>query len=355
MRVLLDCRMATWGGIGRYAHGLVRALAEEPGLEIVQMTAHGETPPVREAETVEASAHPFSLRGALEFGAIARSAQPDVTHALHFPVPLPAAHPLVVSIQDLTPLLIQGVMPSALRRAVYRASLARAARVADLVLTPSACSTSDVARMFPAAAPRTRTVPLAADDFTSGEVGELPEWVEGRRYVLSMGNTKPHKDLPTLLRAFDALADQSLLLVLAGTCPRGFVGSVLGGAPAAARVRFTGRADDATLRALYRSAALFVFPSRYEGFGLPPLEAMSLGAPVVVAEAGSLPEVVGEAALLVPPGDALSLAEAMQRVLTDESLAVEMRSRGLAQAAVFSWVRTARETADAYRAIAAGS
>lgn len=353
--MLLDCRMATWGGIGRYAHGLVRALADEPGLDLVQMTAVGETPPLPDVSTVEASAHPFSVRGALEFGSIARAVKPDLTHALHFPVPLPAVHPLVVTVQDLTPLLIPGVMPSALRRAVYRASLARATRVADLILTPSACSAADVARLFSGADARLRTVLLAADDFTAGEVGQLPEWVEGRRFVLSMGNTKPHKDLRTLLLAFDALADESLLLVLVGTDPGGFVAAVLGDAPSAARVRFTGSADDATLRALYRAAALFVFPSRYEGFGLPPLEAMSFGTPVVVAEAGSLPEVVGNAALLVPPGDVQRLADAMRRVLTDDAFAAELRTRGRAQATTFSWVRTAHETAEAYRAVTEAS
>lgn len=349
MRILVDCRMASWGGIGRYCQGLVRSLARIPDLDLVQMIAAGEQPPVPDAPHVSAAKHPFSVAGGLEFAAIARRVGPDITHALHFPVPLPVRHPLVVTIQDLTPLLVPGVMPSAVRRAVYRHAIGRAVTTAERILTPSACSAADVVRFFPAAAPRVRPVLLAADDFTAGPVGTLPSWLQGARYVLSMGNTKPHKELPTLLRAFASLADESLVLVLAGTDPGGFAESVLGSGSAAQRVRFTGRITDDTLRALYAGAALLAFPSRYEGFGLPPLEAMSFGTPVVVADAGSLPEVVGDAGLMVPAGDAEALSHEMSRVLTDTVLATDLRARGLARAASFSWARTAEQTVAAYR------
>jgi alpha-1,3-rhamnosyl/mannosyltransferase len=352
MRVLLDCRMATWGGIGRYCQGLVRALAQLPGLELVQMAAPGSLVPVPEAEVVTAARHPFSVGGAIEFGRIARRVTPDVTHALHFPVPLPAAHPLVVTIQDLTPLLVRGVMPSAAKRAVYRYKLRRAITVADRVLTPSQRTAEDVVAFVQSARGKVRPVLLAADDFTSGTVGELPEWLTGKRFVLSMGNTKPHKELPTLLRAFAELPHAELLLVLAGTDPGGFVSGVLGDHPAASRVRFSGPISDDTLRALYTNAALLAFPSRYEGFGLPPLEAMSLGTPVVTARAGSLPEVVGEAGIMIPPGDVRALAEAMGRVLADTALAADMHTRGLARAAEFSWRHTAEGTAAVYAEIA---
>ncbi len=234
MRVLLDCRMAEWSGIGRYCKGLVRALATLPDVEVVQMIAAGAEPPVSSAEAVEARHHPFTMRGSSEFGRIARAASPDLTHALHFPTPAPAVHPLVVTIQDLTPLAVPGVMPSLLRRAVYRRSIRRAVRTADRILTPSEYSASDVVRFFPEAAGRITPVLLAADDFTSGPVGVLPEWLDGHHFVLSMGNTKPHKDLPTLLRAFAALTDTSLMLVLSGVDPGGYVASVLGDDPAAA-------------------------------------------------------------------------------------------------------------------------
>jgi len=351
MRVLLDCRMATWSGIGRYCMGLTRALAEVPDVAVVQMVAAGAPVPVPEAEHVEASAHPFSASGAREFGRIVQSVAPDLTHALHFPTPRPVRHPLVVTIQDLTPLVVQGVMPSPLRRAVYRHSVRRAVDAADRILTPSAYSAADVVRFFPHAAGKVAPVLLAADDFTSGTVGALPEWAGASRYVLSMGNTKPHKDLVTLLRAFAMIDDPTLQLVLAGSDPGGYVRLVLGDDPAAERVRFSGRIDDDTLRALYAGAAALAFPSRYEGFGLPPLEAMSFGTPVVTSTAASLPEVVGDAALLVGPGDVEGLASALRRVLTDAALAESLAVAGRVRAATFSWRETAEATAAVYRAV----
>lgn len=349
MRVLLDCRMATWSGIGRYCMGLTRALAEVSDVTVVQMVAAGEAVPVPDAESVTAGAHPFSATGAREFGRIARSVSPDLTHALHFPTPRPVRHPLVVTIQDLTPLVVDGVMPSPLRRAVYRHSVRRAVDAADRILTPSAYSATDVVRFFPHAAGKIVPVLLAADDFTSGAVGTLPGWLAGTRFVLSMGNTKPHKDLGTLLRAFSMLDEPDLSLVLAGSDPGGFVSSVLGDDPAAARVRFTGRIDDDMLRALYAGATALAFPSRYEGFGLPPLEAMSFGTPVVTSKAASLPEVVGDAALLVEPGDAAGLAGALRRVVGDAAEAQRLAAAGRARAATFSWRETAEATAAVYR------
>lgn len=351
MRVLVDCRMATWSGIGRYCQGLVRALAETPDVEVVQMIAAGSAGPSARAESVEAHSHPFSVRGSLEFGRIVRRVGPDVTHALHFPTPRPVSHPLVVTMQDLTPLVVPGVMPSALRRAVYRHSVGRAVRVADRILTPSDHTARDVARFFPHTDGRLRTVLLAADDFTLGPIGPVPEWLRGRRFVLSMGNTKPHKDLPTLLRAFAAIADDSLLLVLAGVDPGDYVASILGDHPSARRAHFTGPITDGTLRALYDRAELLAFPSRYEGFGLPPLEAMAFGTPVIVADAASVPEVVGDAALVVGPGDSAALTEAMERILREPALASDLSARGVARARELTWAHTAESTAEVYREV----
>ncbi|MBN1193670.1 MAG: glycosyltransferase family 4 protein [Coriobacteriia bacterium] len=353
MRVLVDCRMSTWSGIGRYCQGLVRALVRTPGIGVIQMVAAGTQAPSGSAEVVEASSHPFSAGGSFEFGRIVRDVAPDITHALHFPTPRPVSHPLVVTIQDLTPLVVPGVMASAARRIVYRRSVGRAVRVADRIITPSAHTAQDVARLLPRAEGRITTVLLAADDFTSGPVGELPEWLEGKRFILSMGNTKPHKDLPTLLQAFAALEDESLVLVLSGVDQEGYASSVLGQDRAASRVRFTGPISDDMLRALYSNAELLAFPSLYEGFGLPPLEAMSFGTPVVVSAAASLPEVVGDAALTFAPGDRDALADAMGQVLSDAGMASELSRRGKARAGELTWSRTAGLTAAVYREAAA--
>jgi glycosyltransferase involved in cell wall biosynthesis len=353
MRVLLDCRMATWTGIGRYSTGLARALARVEGVEIVQVVEAGQTPPVPDAESLPVRVHAFYPTGGLELGRIVAAARPDITHCLHVPTPIPARHPLAVTIHDLTPLVVPEVMPSALRRVAYRWWNARAASVADRLLANSQATAADIRRFFPKADGRVTVVPHAADDFALVEPGTLPPGLagDGSPYLLSMGNTKPHKDLPTLLRAFALLHPKhpELRLLLVGRDAPGFVASVLGDSPAATRVAFTGRVDDPTLRALYAGAAAFAFPSRYEGFGLPPLEAMIAGTPVVCSDAASLPEVVGDAALLFAAGDAEAAARQLERVLSDDTLRRSLVAAGAERARLFTWERTAAATLAAYR------
>jgi glycosyltransferase involved in cell wall biosynthesis len=359
MRVLLDCRMTAWSGVGRYTTGLARALAARGDVELVQVCAAGEPPPVAPGpgvEIVAASAHPFGVRGALELGRLTRKAKPDLVHCPHFPTPIPVRAPLVVTLHDLTPLLISGPMPSALRRVVYRRWNTRASHLADCVVVPSRTTATDVERLLPAAQGRLVVTAEAADDFSSGPIGPLAGMLAHLAsvpYLLSMGNTKPHKDLATLLRAFRDLAPTrpDIRLLLVGAEPTRYIDAMLpeAGPDVHALVAFTGRVSDAELRALYAGAAAFVFPSRYEGFGLPPLEAMALGAPVVCTSSASLPEVVGDAALLFPAGDVAALVCALARVLDDPALRERLSRAGYERAAQFTWERTAAATVAAYR------
>ena len=359
MRVLLDCRMATWSGVGRYTLGLTRALAARGDLELVAVvSADGEPLLSNLAEerfrVVHGSHSPFSPLGSRELGRIAGRVAPDVVHCLHFPTPWPASHPLVVTLHDLTPLLVDDVMPSAPRRVLYRRMNARAARIADRIVTPSSHTRSDVERMFPAASGKVRVTLAAADDFSAGSIGEIPASAlsPGTPYVLTMGNTRPNKDLPTLLAAFEqfAAAHPDVHLLLVGQGDPVYLAARLSSALRRV-VRFTGRVDDAQLRALYAGASAFAFPSTYEGFGLPPLEAMSLGAPVVVSDAASLPEVVGDAALVVPSGDVDGFASALSRILDDAALRDDLVRRGRARAAEFTWAATAEATVAVYREV----
>jgi glycosyltransferase involved in cell wall biosynthesis len=350
--------MATWTGVGRYTVGLARALAARGDLDLVQVTAAGERPPVaphQGARSVAATKHPFSLAGARELGRIIGSVSPDVTHCTHFPTPMPAAHPLVVTLHDLSPLLLPDIMPSFTKRLVYRYWNGRATKHADRICVPSHFTASDVGRLFPAAIGKTRVTPEAADDFANGPMGLLNEGlaeVADWPYVLSMGSTRPHKDLPTLLNAFAliAVARTDLRLLLVGNDDYAYIDSMLPNAPDSVRERivFTGRVTDPELRTLMAGARLFAFPSRYEGFGLPPLEAMEFDAPVVVADAASLPEVVGDAALLFAPGDATACADAMEHVLSDEALREDLIESGRRRASLFSWALTAEETVAVY-------
>lgn len=368
LRVLLDCRMATWTGVGRYTTGLARALARIEEVELVQVTAAGEQPPVAPCahadeaagiravpRSVSASKHPFSPGGGRELALIARDVAPDVTHCVHFPTPLPAPHPLVVTMHDLAPLLVPGVMPSAIRRVAYRWWNRRAVRVADHIITDATFTVGEIERVFPSAAGRITAIPLGVDDFAAGPIGPLPEpqvAMAGTPYLLSMGSTRSHKDLPTLLSAFAAIAPErpDLWLLLVGADEPGYLARALADAAPAVRERvaFTGRVDDGTLRTLMAGARAFVFPSRYEGFGLPPLEAMALGTPAVVADAASLGEAVGDGALTFTPGDAARLAVLLAVLLADAGLHERTSAAGLVRARELTWARTAAATMAVY-------
>jgi glycosyltransferase involved in cell wall biosynthesis len=174
-------------------------------------------------------------------------------------------------------------------------------------------------------------------------------------YVLFVGSVERRKNLRGLLQAYARLleTDVACPLVIVGTRRRGAgeIGRTLQELHLEESVIFTGYVPDADLPAIYTGADLFVFPSLYEGFGLPPLEAMACGTPVVCSNAASLPEVVGDAAIMVDPYDVEGLAEAMLRVLTDADLREHLRRKGLERARQFTWERTARETVAVYREV----
>jgi glycosyltransferase involved in cell wall biosynthesis len=173
------------------------------------------------------------------------------------------------------------------------------------------------------------------------------------RYVLYFGSNKPHKNVPRLVEAFarKEIRDHGIELVIAGHWDERYPEAKhaterLGLQDA---VRFVGPVKDADLPALYGGAELFVFPSEYEGFGLPVLEAMACSAPVVCGNRSSLPEVAGDAALLCDPQDVVALARTIEQALTDRDLRATLQQRGLARAAQFSWEQTAQQTRQIYQ------
>jgi len=162
-------------------------------------------------------------------------------------------------------------------------------------------------------------------------------------YVLSLGTLQPRKNYVRLIKAFANLPLANLRLYIAGGRGWLYEDIFAEAQKHGDRVHVLGFVDDADLPALYRGAALFAFPSLYEGFGIPPLEAMACGIPVVCSNASSLPEVAGDAALMVDPFDVDALAEAMARALEDTDLQQEMVAKGLAQAEQFTWEKAARQ------------
>ncbi|MEJ5198743.1 MAG: glycosyltransferase family 1 protein, partial [Anaerolineae bacterium] len=280
----------------------------------------------------------------------------------------------VLTVYDLIPLLFpEHSTPRA--RLLFRWTTALALRAAKVVIAISEATRADFLARFRLAAERIVAIPLAADPIFRPQPADAIAAVRARyglpeRYILYLGSNKPHKNLLRLIEAWRLAITSFQLpassLIIAGAWdarypePRARAEALGVGD----RVRFLGPVAGADLPALYAGAALFVFPSLYEGFGLPVLEAMACGAPVVCSNVASLREVTSppgplsyeergseeaSAALLVDPLDVGALADAIRRVLADPALADELRARGLAQAARFSWARTAQETLAVYR------
>jgi glycosyltransferase involved in cell wall biosynthesis len=281
----------------------------------------------------------------------------DAVHGTNFWLP-PLRRPNgVVTIHDLTFLLHPEWCTPAVRR--YRWIVPRVLRRCAVVITPSATVAEQVAAelLFPweriVVTPEGVRRPAPAGE---GRAGEEPAAAARRLgiagdYVLFAGAREPRKNLHRLVRAFAGLADLDLTLVVAG--PPGWGAGDPSGQAAALglgrRLVVTGYLSDADLAALVAGARAFAFPSLYEGFGLPPLEAMAAGVPVVAARAGALPEVLGDAPFWCDPRDEASIAEALRRAVTDEAARAAAVAGGQARAAGYRWEETARLTVGAYR------
>lgn len=247
--------------------------------------------------------------------------------------------PAVATLHDASNFVVPGYAPQT--QIIFRAAAQRCARL----ITDSRFSQSELSREL--SLPSERFTPILLGVDPAGEAVPLPPSLGALgTYVLFVGQSERRKGVEALLEAFMLVRRQlpKLTLVLAGS--RG--DALQGAAPPG--VRELGFVDDATLDALYAHAAIFAFPSRYEGFGLPVLEAMAHGAPVIAARSSAIPEIAGDAALLVELDDAEALADGMLRIAGDRAFAEGLRERGRARARQFTWRRTAAETLDVLEA-----
>ncbi len=377
MRVGLDGKILTLraGGTGRYAISLTRAMlaeaaARRPDLEFVVFTGPQTSRAVMEefrgrCEECFLGAKSSVIRSLTLVPAALRRLRVDVFHGMdHVGIPLVGrSGKYVVTVHDVIPLILPETFTPR-HRLVVRLALARVRRKADLVVVPSHAVKRDVVRRVGVHEARVVVTPEGCEPrFRPVRSEAALREVAVRyglppRYVLAVGTLEPRKNLTTLLQVFarlrrDGGVDPELHLVLAGA--RGWLDEPIFRTVRSLglenAVRFPGFIDDDDLPAVYSGAALFAFPSLYEGFGLPLLEAMACGVPVVTSNISSMPEVAGDAAVLVDPRDADGLAAAIARVLRDEALRDRLRGAGLARAREFSWEATARRTLDAYASL----
>jgi glycosyltransferase involved in cell wall biosynthesis len=278
---------------------------------------------------------------------------------LHCPAPLAPVRspiPTVITLHDI----LGFDHPEWFTRALalqWRLVLAPALRRAACVLVPSTHTQERLVARLGLDEERIRRVPLGVDPrFTPGEPpdGLLERLGLDGRFVLTVGTLQPRKNVETAVHAFERLvaagAEQRLAIVGGRGWRDEALAELIRSSPAANRIVMTGRVSDDDLVGLYRAADCFVFPSRYEGFGFPPLEAMGCDTPVISSDRTSLPEVVGDAGVLVDPDDVGAIERAMTELLSSPDRRAELVERGRRRVGEFSWRRCAELTADAYRA-----
>jgi glycosyltransferase involved in cell wall biosynthesis len=292
----------------------------------------------------------------------ARRARADLLHVPYFAPPYFSRTPVVTTIHDVIPLRLPVYRSSGFMRAYLRL-VSRAAHKSTLIITISQHAKQDMIDALKLPAERIRVIYEAAGEQYRPVADEeelarvRARYGVGQRFIFYLGGLDARKNVPALVRAFAhvyrQIGDPKLQLLIAGNPDKKSGALFPDPRPIAADLGMAGQIvyrfiEEEDKAAVYSAASVFVFPSLYEGFGLDPLEAMGCGAPVVCSDRTSLPEVVGDAALLIDPDNTGQMVAAIREVLTKGELAADLRARALRQAAKFSWRKTAEETLAVY-------
>jgi len=345
----IDARMLGPSGIGRYLGALLPRVL--PTLAPQRVTVYGRLETLREQPWSELPHVTIKRCRAPVYGLTEQAALTRIAAGMtsfwspHVNVPMLYRGRLVVTVHDTYHLLPEARRAVRIDKRLYLQQLYRAvARKAERILCVSDFGAKEVKRRLGVPGERITVIPNGVDAETFGAQAAPP--VHERPYLLFVGNDKPHKNLRRLMLAFDRVADDvehDLLLV--GRCAGADADN-----PRPDRIVRQGAVDDDTLRRLYAQATALVMPSLYEGFGLPPLEAMASDTAVVAARAASLPEVCGDAALYVDPYRIDDMAAALATICRDGDLRARLIAAGRDRVAVFTWPRSAEATSTELRA-----
>ena len=365
MRIGIDARKLHDFGIGTYIRNLLRQLTRiDQSTEFVVFCRPQDVSTLASLgnnfRVVTETAGNYSIAEQLRIPLALRREGVTLFHAPHYVLPPLVSCRSVVTIHDCIHLMFPQYLPNRFALGYARASMAYATRRATRVLTVSESSKRDIIRFFGTSPDKIDVIPNAFNERFSVEPKEEDVARVRERYqlqdafVLYAGNVKPHKNLERLIEAFSLVRRRGL-----GNLKLVLIGDEISKYAALRRavhrhqlhpyVRFIGFMPEETLAVMYRLAGVFVFPSLYEGFGLPPLEAMASGTPVVTSNVSALPEVAGDAALLVDPYDPVAIADAIHDVLTNDSLRSRLCQKGRQRASQFSWEASARRVRDIYR------
>ncbi|HVV25574.1 MAG TPA: glycosyltransferase family 1 protein [Candidatus Saccharimonadales bacterium] len=356
-KIVIDAR-ESGTSTGRYVDKLIEYLAKlQPAFEIVVLTKSHRLAALRELapafDIQAADFKEFTFAEQLGLKKRLNQLRPDLVHFSMTQQPIWYHHKKLTTIHDLTTARFHNpdkhVLTFFIKQLVYRHVIKSAARKSRVVFTPTEFVKDDVVK-FTGVSPDKVMVTYEAADAISDKAEVVPGLVS-KRFLLYVGRPTPHKNLERLIDAFRTLRQQhpELYLVLAGKKDRNYERiEDMVRTSAIKGVYFTDFVSEGRLRWLYEHCAAYVFPSLSEGFGLPGLEAMAHGAPVVSSNATCLPEVYGQAARYFDPTDTVSLADAINEVLSDKNLRRELTENGRKQVKKYSWRRMAEQTLAAY-------
>ena len=369
MRIAIDARKLRDYGIGTYVRNLLRQLGrQDDAHEYVVFCREHDCDTIEEFgpkfHAVVENAGNYSIAEQFALPMDLRRAAVDLFHAPHYVLPPLTPCRSVVTIHDCIHLRFPQYLPTRIGYAYARAQMWMATHKAARVITVSEASKRDILRYFRVPESRIDVIYNAIDErfWHEPDPDDISRTRERYRltapFVLYAGNIKPHKNLERLIEAFHLMRQGSpdlrevqLLIIGDEISKYATLRRAVHRHKLHKHVRFFGFVPDQTLASLYRLANAFVFPSLYEGFGLPPLEAMASGTPVIASNVSSLPEVVGDAALMIDPYEPGAIADAMRQVLTDGQLRADLRARGFVRAREFSWERSVRRVREIYEEV----